>query len=349
MEDRLVYKGGNTVINQTGSSLQLINPPRGRSLHRFPRWWNKKPSIVYVDCAIFKVKFENGSVYRLVIPASGQGNILEIRHDGNGNFTFPVSKNIERCALVSELDTTLYVEYQFSKISGGSVLKRTVNSFPKVLRFEQAPEITGELLEGQRIKATPAQYTGGIDIVLSQSILQSKSDTKWVDVHSNKTHSSTTYPLSEKDVDKSFRLLTQVVDSHGMHTSISPEVGPVGSIQPTIDELVEKANRVYVVTVDLNESNDDVYHLDGEAQQPVQLNAGETIAFDLRHPSVSHTDFQIYVDSQKTLKLSVGVEFNNEYFIFTPPIGGTFSYQSSNDRALGGEITVSSLSSEDSQ
>ena len=55
---------------------------------------------------------------------------LEIRHDGFGNFTFPIAK-VERIGVVAEDSTELLVEYQFSKISGGSVLKRTLRGIPK--------------------------------------------------------------------------------------------------------------------------------------------------------------------------------------------------------------------------
>ena len=55
---------------------------------------------------------------------------VEIRHDGVGEFTFPNSGNLERAAVVGADSTALIVEYQFSKISGGSVLKRTVGTLP---------------------------------------------------------------------------------------------------------------------------------------------------------------------------------------------------------------------------
>ena len=130
MADKLIYKGGAKVVGQTSNKMQLVLPERGGSTHRFPRWWNKKGSIAYVDCAIFKVTLSSGLNVRLVVPVGNGSQTLEIRHDGNGNFTFPVKGGTERVAVVGETSTTLYKEYQFSKISGGSVLTRTVQAYP---------------------------------------------------------------------------------------------------------------------------------------------------------------------------------------------------------------------------
>ena len=46
-----------------------------------------------------------------------------------GNFTFPAAR-IERVGIFSDESPDLLVEYQFSKISGGKVLKRSVASLP---------------------------------------------------------------------------------------------------------------------------------------------------------------------------------------------------------------------------
>jgi hypothetical protein len=54
---------------------------------------------------------------------------LEIRHDGFGNFTFPAAR-VERVGIVSNDSLDLLVEYQFPKISGGKVLKRTLAPLP---------------------------------------------------------------------------------------------------------------------------------------------------------------------------------------------------------------------------
>lgn len=126
MADRVIYKGGQTVASNTGGGIQLVLPKRG-SLSKFPRWWDRKPGA-YIDCAIFRVKLDNGLYVRLVVPASDRMT-LEIRHDGFGNFTFPAAR-IERVGIVADDSPDLLVEYQFPKISGGKVLKRTVAPLP---------------------------------------------------------------------------------------------------------------------------------------------------------------------------------------------------------------------------
>jgi hypothetical protein len=129
MADKLVYKGGATVVGHTGSEIELVLPANG-ALHRFPRWWNKKGTVAYIDAAIFKVKLDSGTVIRLVVPTSIGAHTLEIRHDGFGNFTFPVHTGFERVGVIAEDNNKLYREYQFAKISGGSVLTRTIEAYP---------------------------------------------------------------------------------------------------------------------------------------------------------------------------------------------------------------------------
>ena len=125
MADKLIYKGGTTVVGSTGG-MRLIQPKAG-SFSKFPRWWNKKGNQ-YIDCAIFLVTLDNGCTVRLVVPASDRMT-LEIRHDGYGNFMFPICR-VDRIAVVAADSTELLVEYQFSKVSGGSVLKRTLSGLP---------------------------------------------------------------------------------------------------------------------------------------------------------------------------------------------------------------------------
>ena len=128
MADKLTYKGGTHVINKSGTGMMLQLPKAG-SIHRFPQWWNKKGTVSYFECAIFKVDLDNGTTVRLVVPHS-ISTTLTIYHDGNGNFTFPVHTAVDRVGVVAEDSTDLIVEYQFSKISGGNVLKRTVGAMP---------------------------------------------------------------------------------------------------------------------------------------------------------------------------------------------------------------------------
>lgn len=145
MTDRVVFKGGNHVIeNNTEGRIKLIQPARG-TVNRFIRWWNRAGSQ-YIDCAIFRVELNNGSIVRLVVPHVKGGMHVEIRHDGYGNFTFPKC-HLERIAVVSAETTEVLVEYQFSKISGGSVLKRTLAGLPEVKEPEpEAPQQTTMLV-----------------------------------------------------------------------------------------------------------------------------------------------------------------------------------------------------------
>ena len=171
MADKLVYKGGATVVGHTGSEIELVLPANG-ALHRFPRWWNKKGTVAYIDAAIFKVKLDSGTVVRLVVPTSIGAHTLEIRHDGFGNFTFPVCR-VDRVAVVAEDSTDLLVEYQFSKISGGSVLKRIIGGIPtppppepEVLSLlERHPEVEAAIEDLDTTEdADPVEEADAVDL-----------------------------------------------------------------------------------------------------------------------------------------------------------------------------------------
>ena len=42
MADKLVYKGGSKVVNNSSGTMKLVLPKGGGDFHRFPQWWNKK-------------------------------------------------------------------------------------------------------------------------------------------------------------------------------------------------------------------------------------------------------------------------------------------------------------------
>ncbi len=130
MADSLYFKGERTVTKKTGDKVSLIRPKRGGDTHLFPQWWNLKGKVQYLKTAIFKFELSNGQAVRLVIPVEKEGVEVAIRHDGDGNFTFPSFKCIERIAVVAVDSTSLIHEYQFPSISSGRVLKRTVGSLP---------------------------------------------------------------------------------------------------------------------------------------------------------------------------------------------------------------------------
>lgn len=131
MADKLTYKGGHTVVNQSGDEMLLLLPKRGGSVHRVPQWWNKKGNAFYIECAIFQVVMANGVPLRLIIPVHNEMAItLEIRHDGAGNFIFPVHTGVDRVGVFHITQNQLFREYQFAKISGGNVLTRSIADYP---------------------------------------------------------------------------------------------------------------------------------------------------------------------------------------------------------------------------
>ena len=129
MADSLRLKGCKSISKRVGDGLSLRRPKRGGDIFKVPTWWNLKHTVQYVSAAIFKVTTGNGEL-ALVVPVDPETTDIIIKHDGDGNFTFPSVNGVDRVAVMSEDLGTFYVEYQFSKISGGPVLKRTVNALP---------------------------------------------------------------------------------------------------------------------------------------------------------------------------------------------------------------------------
>lgn len=175
MADRVIYKGGKTVTNVVGN-IKLVMPTKG-AMHKFPRWWKKKHGA-YIDCAIFNVTLENGVVVRLVVPAVDRMH-LEIRHDGFGNFTFPVSR-VDRIAVVAIDSPELLVEYQFSKISGGKVLKRIVSGIPSpnlskpeiIAEPEPIAAVTTEKTQKIQVQVHPSQPKVDLEKMTKKQLLE---------------------------------------------------------------------------------------------------------------------------------------------------------------------------------
>ena len=169
MADRVVYKGANHVLTNNTEGRNRVIQPKGGTINKFIRWWNRKGSQ-YIECGIFRVELENGTAVRLVIPHVKGGMTVEIRHDGYGNFTFPGCR-LERIAVVAVDSSEVLVEYQFSKVSGGAVLKRTLTGLPtptiEVVVDEQPEPVTEEapveetvetaVVEANEEKTTEAQ------------------------------------------------------------------------------------------------------------------------------------------------------------------------------------------------
>lgn len=128
--DRLTLKGYKDVIGQTGSELTYIAPVSGRDFHLFPKWWDKKGTIQYENVSIFKITRIGGGDLRIVIPTSINTHVELLWDNATDTFKFPVHRGVDRVAIISDADGSFLQEYQFSKISGGSVLKRVVASLP---------------------------------------------------------------------------------------------------------------------------------------------------------------------------------------------------------------------------
>ena len=129
MADSLRLKGAKHVIKHTGTEMKLRRPKRGGDVHQVPTWWALKKTVTYTGAAIFDVESTVGSLV-LIVPVDAEGTDLGIIHNGDGTFMFPHKRGVDRVAVMSKDMKTFYVEYQFSKISGGPTLKRTVNALP---------------------------------------------------------------------------------------------------------------------------------------------------------------------------------------------------------------------------
>lgn len=128
MADRLTLKGHNDISDHIGGELSIYPAASGRDFHKYPRWWNKKGTVQYEEVTIFNVTRAAGDL-RIVIPTS-ISSVLELRWDENTEtLSFPVHRGIDRI-LITDTNRTPLQEYQFSRISGGSVLKRIIAGLP---------------------------------------------------------------------------------------------------------------------------------------------------------------------------------------------------------------------------
>ena len=159
MADKLTYKGGARVVGNSGTA-KLVLPAGGGDFHRVPKWWGKKGTVTYVEAAIFKVALDNGTAVRLILPDVKAHMTVEIRHDGAGNFTFPNEGHLERAAVTATDSLAVLVEYQFAKISGGAVLKRSISPLPEApaVAFGNAINKTGTAQVGQTLTFTAATF-----------------------------------------------------------------------------------------------------------------------------------------------------------------------------------------------
>ena len=341
MADSLTLKGAKHVINQTGDEMTLVRPTRGGDTHKVPRWWALKGSVNYTAAAIFNVETSVGDL-ALVVPVDAESVVLDIYSAGDGNFTFGVRRGVDRVAVMAADLSTFYVEYQFAKISGGPVLKRTVNALPDEISedpisFQGGTTIDGVPTVGETLTANAANFTGGVGNVSTNLVFQI-SDTGsggWNFLAGNPNIISggvAFYVIKAAEEGKFIRASYQVTDDNEMKSSNSSSTSVIAA---TFAARAAAANFSYVVTVDSGE-----YELDGVANAGVAGSAGDTFAFDLSDASLSGHPFKIYTDSTKTTEVTVGVEQEGDTLLFTPPIAGTFSYQCANHEGMGGTITI---------
>jgi hypothetical protein len=277
---------------------------------------------------------------------------VEIRHDGAGEFTFPNPGNLERCIVVGADSLDIIYEYQFAKISGGSVLKRTVGTLPEApaesVSFSSQTTLTGTATVGQTLTAVAGTYTGGVGTVTTKLRFQvsdngSNGWTVLQNFNGVTPGQSKTYTIQAAEDGKYIRASYQITDDEGNTTSSTSGIGPVAT---TFAQDLAAADYTYTVTVvntGTAESPVNVYALNGTNQQAVTMNAGETVAFDFSAVASAHP-LGIFTDATKSTPVTAGVQTGgagNATLLYTPSAAATVSYQCINHAGMGGDITVS--------
>lgn len=337
MADKLLFKGDKHVKHQEGNELMLVRPTRGGDTHQVVRWWDKSPGFfVNIKCAVFNVDTNTRGTLRLVVPLQGKETVsLWIMHDGDGVFTFGNDRiGVDRVGVFSQDMATFYEEYQFSKISGGATLRRTVVPLPQADTSITGAAITGDFAPtadtdesytvGSIVGSDPGPYnyawtvTGG---TITAGVNQATCTVSWVN-------------------DGSQDLECEVGSSSATFDGNTFTVSQAIDVQESIETLISNADQTIAVTV-VDDEGSNIYALDGTNQAPVTASAGDSIYFDLTDASLSGHPFSIYTDASKTTELTVGIERTADGVLFTPPIAGTFSYQCQAHAAMGGTITIS--------
>ena len=334
MADSLRFKGAKSVTQHTGTEMRLTRPKRGGDTHQVLQWWGVKHRALYVDAAIFEVTTDFGTV-NLVIPVDPETTELRIIHDGSGNFSFPYNRAIDRVAVYSTDMATFYKEYQFSRISGGPLLTRTVTAYPAAATSIGTVTISGPTAATQG--AASASFSASISGTAG-NLIYSWSSSDGSATFSNVNGASTTVTFSAAGTPT---VSCQVSSGDGAVTD-SPQSGTSAAVTVAASFATRAANADYSYTVTVvNTGSGNVYALNGTNQQAIAMSANETVKFDLSDSSLSGHPLQIYTDANRTTLVTVGVEQSGDILLFQPPIAGTFSYQCSAHAAMGGSITVS--------
>ena len=344
MADSISFIGAKTVRNQTGNQITLLRPKRGGDTHRIKSWWHKGRNAVYIDCALFQVELDNGTYVQLALPLA-ETTRVKFTSVGDGNFTFNKDFiGLDRAAVIDPVTGELIYEYQFPKISGGSILKRTVGTLPTPAAdpvvFTGFTTLTGTAQVGEDVTITAATYTGGDNVSAVQVQLQkSANGTDGWAGFSSWENSPATVTLGQNVDGEYARGVTRVIDDNGTSTKLSENVvGPIAAA--AFATALASATASFAVTV-VDDNGSDVYALDGSNQINVNGAANETIHFDLSDASNSGHTFKIYADAGRLTEVTVGIAQEGTDLLFTPPITGTFYYACAAHAGMGGVIVIS--------
>jgi len=310
--------------------MQIVNHKRGGNTHQIKEWWRKSVNTTYTGCTMFKVTGTAG-VCHLVL-ATGKPEYPEVRiiHDGDFNFTFSNTSEIERAALYTET-FELIEHYIFPSIAGGSIV--TVKPAGSADRPTVAP---------------PAPTIGTVTLAGEQAPTDGDTETYAVSISGNATP---TYVLTSSEGADTVSGLDVTFTGDGARTltatatdAAASDNGATGTLLINATVLfstrVSNADLSVAVTV-ADVGGYDKYFIDGVQQDAIFATAGATIHFDLSDASLSGHPLKIYTDDSKTTEVTVGITQDGTDLLFTPPIAGSFSYQCGNHAAMGGDITVS--------
>lgn len=325
MADSLRLKGCKSISKHTGDEMLLRRPKRGGDIFKVPTWWNLKHTTQYVSAAIFKVTSSKGEL-ALVVPVDPETTDIIIKHDGDGGFTFPSVNGVDRVAVMAADLGTFYEEYQFSKISGGPVLKRTVNQLPAGATKIDSVTVTGN---AGPVAGVAEQYTANVTGSAGNLTYSWSATGGTVDSSTGNSASITFAAAGAGRASVTVGSTDPNFDGDTVASFLDV------TITATFAARVAAANFTYAVTV-----NNGEYELNGVANAGIAASAGDTIHFDLSDASLSGHPFKIYTDSTKTTEVTVGVEQDGDQLLFTPPIAGNFSYQCANHEDMGGAIIV---------
>ena len=235
---------------------------------------------------------------------------------------------------------TFYKEYQFSRISGGPMLTRTVTNYPPAATSIGNVTISGPT--GATEGTASASFSAAIDGTAG-NLIYAWTSSDGSATFSNVNGASTTVTFSAAGTPT---VSCQVSSGDGAVTD-SPQSGTSAAVTVAASFATRAANAdySYAVTVVNTAAEGDpavnVYKLNSTNQLAITMSPNEIVKFDLSDSSNSGHPLKIYTDASKSLLVTVGVEQVGDILLFQPPIAGTFSYQCSAHAAMGGDITVS--------